>query len=76
MLPAEAPKPSPHTVTVTPLPLLTEKPAWIDCPYCNHCTKTLVTAEGGSAQWFVLLSIICRKSPVDVLITSLFFLFT
>lgn len=52
MLPAEA-KASPQTITVTPLPQLTENPTWIDCPYCNQRTKTLVTSEAGSAQWFV-----------------------
>lgn len=52
MLPAEAKTPG-QSITVTPLPQLTETPAWIDCPYCNQRTKTQVTSEGSSAQWYV-----------------------
>lgn len=55
MLPAEAPKtPGQSTAEhVTALQYLTDQPTWIKCPYCNQRTKTQVTAEGSSAQWYV-----------------------
>ncbi|XXH02039.1 hypothetical protein Hte_008404 [Hypoxylon texense] len=35
---------------VMPLHLLTEDPAWINCPFCRHRTKTRTTRQGTSTQ--------------------------
>ncbi|KAI1753883.1 hypothetical protein F4782DRAFT_529301 [Xylaria castorea] len=35
---------------VTPLERLTAMNAWIDCPFCQHTTKTRMTKEGDSQQ--------------------------
>ncbi|KAI4863279.1 hypothetical protein F4820DRAFT_450142 [Hypoxylon rubiginosum] len=40
----------PNARVVTPLHMLGENPAWINCPFCRHCTKTRVTREGTSTQ--------------------------
>ncbi|KAI1737132.1 hypothetical protein F4680DRAFT_221498 [Xylaria scruposa] len=42
---------------VTPLERLTPQEAWIDCPFCQHTTKTRITKEGDSQQ--TLASVIC-----------------
>ncbi|KAI8944659.1 hypothetical protein F4801DRAFT_585213 [Xylaria longipes] len=42
---------------VTPLERLTEQEAWIDCPFCQHTTKTRITKEGDTQQTFVTSSL-------------------
>lgn len=68
MLPAEAPKtPGQSTAGhVTALEYLTDQPTWIKCPYCNQRTKTQVTAEGSSAQWYVFDVLTTFLSPFPI----------
>ncbi|KAH8157405.1 hypothetical protein CIB48_g10833 [Xylaria polymorpha] len=42
---------------VTPLDKLTPQEAWIDCPFCQHTTKTRITKEGDTQQTFVTSSL-------------------
>ncbi|KAI0439766.1 hypothetical protein F4803DRAFT_25523 [Xylaria telfairii] len=42
---------------VTPIDRLTPQEAWIDCPFCEHTTKTRITKEGDSQQ--TLAGVVC-----------------
>lgn len=39
---------------VVPLHLMSEKPEWVDCPFCKKRTKTRIVKKGGKLQWYVL----------------------
>src|SRR2546423_12489944 len=39
---------------VTPLDRLQEEPAWIDCPFCLHITKTKVTHNNSTTTQYVI----------------------
>ncbi|KAF4458672.1 LPS-induced tumor necrosis factor alpha factor [Fusarium albosuccineum] len=47
----------PDVERVTPLHMLGESPAWIDCPFCQRRTMTKVNTEGSGTQ--VVMSILC-----------------
>ncbi|KAF4983722.1 hypothetical protein FZEAL_938 [Fusarium zealandicum] len=40
----------PDVATVTPLHLLRKDPAWIDCPFCQRRTQTVVHTDGSPTQ--------------------------
>ncbi|OHF01195.1 hypothetical protein CORC01_03510 [Colletotrichum orchidophilum] len=39
-----------NPLTVTPLHMLGDGPQWIDCPFCNQRTQTVITKEGTAMQ--------------------------
>ncbi|KAJ5709646.1 LITAF-like zinc finger domain-containing protein [Penicillium malachiteum] len=47
-------EPVPQVAKVTPLHLLGEQPAWIDCPFCQRRAMTRVLHGDSAATWYDL----------------------